>query len=115
MTHLNAFHRWTARPLGPGQFLSDLLSKVGVTQEDFADAVGTSRFSISQIVNGKRKVTMSMAFRIAKATNTSVDVWLNLQRDVDASEVYSRIEGELQKVRVVRRFRSDAEMIVEIS
>ncbi|MCV9964481.1 HigA family addiction module antitoxin [Pararhizobium sp. BT-229] len=114
MTYLETIDLWTAKPPGPGKFLADLLSKIDITQEEFADAIGTSRFTVNQIVNGKRTVTTAMAFRIAKATNTSPEVWLNLQRDVDAFEAYSKIKDELEGVRVVRPKRTEAEMVVAL-
>jgi addiction module HigA family antidote len=114
LTYLETIDRWTVKPPGPGKFLADLLSKIGVTQEDFADAIGTSRFSVNQIVNGRRTVTAAMAFRIAKATNTSAEVWLNLQRDVDAFEAYSKVKDELESVRVVCAKRTEAEMVVQL-
>ncbi len=114
MTYLESIDRWTMKPPGPGKYLADLLSKIDVTQEDFADAIGTSRFTVNQIVNGKRNVTMAMAFKVAKATNTSPEVWLNLQRDVDAFEAYSKVKDELNAVRVVWSKRTEAEMIMEL-
>jgi addiction module HigA family antidote len=115
MTHLETIDRWTAKPPGPGGLLADLLAKIDVTQADFADAIGMSRFSVSQIVNGKRNVTTGRALRIAKATNTSPEVWLNLQRDVDAFEAYSKIKDELDEVRVVWAKRTYSEMIAEMN
>lgn len=53
MTYLETIDRWTAKPQGPRKYLTDLLSRIAVTQENLADAIGTSRFSVNQIVDGK--------------------------------------------------------------
>jgi addiction module HigA family antidote len=70
-------------PYTPGDLLRRLLQRRGVTQDALADAMGTSRYSVNQIVMNRRAVTPDMAIRLSRVTGTSVDVWLNLQRDVD--------------------------------
>ncbi len=79
---------WTARPVTPGEYLRRLLAYLDVTQEELATALDTSRFTVNQIVAGKRTVTPGMALRLSKATGTTIDIWLNLQRDVDLFDAY---------------------------
>lgn len=91
-----------APPITPGCFLAKLLKRCGVTQEQLSDAAGTSRLSINEIVNGKRAVTPAMAIRLAKATNTSIDIWLNLQRDVDLFNAFQKLRPELNAVTTIQ-------------
>jgi addiction module HigA family antidote len=114
MTYVSPLDGPSAEPSGPGSALDHLLKKIGVSQEDFADAIQTSRFTVNQIVNGKRKVTPAMALKIAKSTNTSAAFWLNLQRDVDAYEARLRIADELKAVRVVREATPKELLIVDL-
>jgi addiction module HigA family antidote len=89
MPDLNEIARWTVRPVTPGDYLRRLLAYLGLTQEELAAAIDTSRFTISQIVSGKRTVTPAMALKLSKVTGTTIDIWLNLQRDVDLFDAYA--------------------------
>ena len=72
------------RPTHPGEFVrEDILLEFGLTQQELADKLGVSRRSINQLVNEKRSVTADMALRLGKFTNTSPQLWLNLQTAVD--------------------------------
>jgi antitoxin HigA-1 len=72
------------RPTHPGEFIrEDILAEFSLTQAELADRLGVSRRSINQLVNGKRGVTADMALRLARFTNTSPQLWLNLQTAVD--------------------------------
>jgi len=85
-----------------------------VTQEELAEAIGVSRFSINQIMNGRRAVTAEMALRLARATSTSPEFWLDLQRDVDLYNASLKLGAELKKLRVVRRPKTDDELFADI-
>ena len=74
-----------------------------ITQEQLADAMQVSRFSINQIVNGRRSVTADMALRLARVTSTTADFWLNLQRDVDLYEAGNKLADVLRSLPVLRR------------
>jgi addiction module HigA family antidote len=114
MRHGSPLDGPTAEPPGPGSALDDLLRKIDVSQEEFADAIQTSRLTVNQIVNGKRKVTTAMALKIAKSTNTSAAFWLNLQRDLDAYKARLRIADELEAVRVVRKATPRELLVVDL-
>jgi addiction module HigA family antidote len=88
MPDISEVAQWNVRPIAPGEYLRDLLAYLDLTQEELAAAIDTSRFSVNQIVSGKRTVTPAMALKLSKATRTSVDLWLNLQRNVDLFDAY---------------------------
>lgn len=72
------------RPTHPGVFIrEDILEEFDLTQEALAQRLGVSRRSVNQLVNGRRSVTADMALRLGKFTNTSPQLWLNLQAAVD--------------------------------
>jgi antitoxin HigA-1 len=72
------------RPTHPGEFIrEDILLEYGLTQEELAEKLEVSRRSINQLVNEKRRVTADMALRLGKFTQTSPELWLNLQTAVD--------------------------------
>src|SRR6184192_4098545 len=72
------------RPTHPGAILrEDVLPATGLTQGAFANLLGVSRRTVNEIMQEKRPVTVDMAHRLARVLNTSPDVWLGLQQDVD--------------------------------
>lgn len=93
------------RPTLPGEVLrDDFLVPNSITQDAFAEAIGMSRFSINQLVNGHRTVTPETALRLAKATGTDPEYWLNLQRSIDLYEARQEIAPELGRIRrIVQR------------
>jgi antitoxin HigA-1 len=42
-----------------------------------------TRKTLSQLVNGRMGVSAEMAVRLSKALNTSPELWLNMQRNLD--------------------------------
>jgi addiction module HigA family antidote len=81
-----------------------VLEAHGLKQHQLAQAMGVTRYSINQLVNDRRSVTAEMALRLAKATSTSPQFWLNLQQNLDLVRAKRRLDrrGELDKVRVLR-------------
>jgi antitoxin HigA-1 len=93
-------NRRKRRPTHPGEILrEDVLPETGLSQGEFARLIGVSRRTVNEILQEKRPVTVDTAHRLARALNTSPDVWLGLQQDVDLwdmleanKEVYQRIK-----------------------
>lgn len=93
-------NRRKRRPTHPGEILrEDVLPETGLSQGEFARLLGVSRRTVNEILQEKRPVTVDTAHRLARALNTSPEVWLGLQQDVDLwdaleanKEVYRRIK-----------------------
>lgn len=93
-------NRRKRRPTHPGEILrEDVLPETGLSQGEFARLLGLSRRTVNEILQEKRPVTVDTAHRLARALNTSPDVWLGLQQDVDLwdtlqanKDVYQRIK-----------------------
>lgn len=73
---------------------------------DLAEILHVHRNTVSALVNNNRKLTTDMAFRLAKAFDTSVDFWRNLQAAVDLWEVENdmRAQEELNRIVSVKDF-----------
>jgi addiction module HigA family antidote len=100
-----------APPVSPGDVLRDrILKECRLTQDELADAMAVSRFSVNQIVNGHRAVTAEMALRLSHVTSTTPDFWLNLQRDVDLYDARLKLSAKIKSLKVLRRPKSDAEL-----
>ena len=72
------------RPTHPGELLrEDVLPALGMTQTAFAERLGVSRVTVSEILHGKRALSADMAVRLARLLGTTAESWLNMQQSVD--------------------------------
>ena len=67
----------------PGEFLSEILSEMGLSQAEFARAIGVSPMRISHVIKGDRPVTAELALLFGRAFNQTPQYWLNLQASYD--------------------------------
>lgn len=56
------------------------MKPLNLTVTDVARMLGVSRKTLSEFVNEKASLSPEMALRISKATNTSVESWMNMQQ-----------------------------------
>jgi addiction module HigA family antidote len=70
-------------PVHPGEFLKEILDELGISQAEFARAVGLSTMRISHVINGKRPVTAEMALLFGKTFGQTPQYWINLQGAYD--------------------------------
>ena len=76
------------RTTHPGAILrEDVLPALRMTQKEFADSIGVSRLSVSEILNEKRMVTPDMAMRLGKALGNGPEIWLRMQQTLDLWEL----------------------------
>ena len=69
------------KPSHPGSvFLEDVMQPLGLSVTEAAHMLGVSRKALSEFVNERTSLSPSMALRISKATNTSVESWMNMQQ-----------------------------------
>jgi addiction module HigA family antidote len=67
-------------PIHPGEILlEDFMKPLGLTQYRLARDLRVTPIRISQIVNGKRSISVDTALRLARYFGTSAAVWLRLQ------------------------------------
>jgi addiction module HigA family antidote len=72
------------KPVHPGNILKeDVLLPLGLTVTEAAADLGVSRKALSELINERAALSPDMAIRIAKATNTSPESWLNMQTTLD--------------------------------
>jgi addiction module HigA family antidote len=86
-------------PSHPGELLrEDILPALRMTQTEFAQRLGVSRLTVSELLHEKRALTPDMAARIAKLLRGSAAFWLRLQAARDLWEIEQDRE-RLAKVR----------------
>lgn len=68
-----------ARAIPPGRIILRELEARGWTQKDLAHITHRPEQTISQIVNGRKKITSETALQLAAAFGTSANLWLKLE------------------------------------
>ncbi|MEE1274238.1 MAG: HigA family addiction module antitoxin [Olegusella sp.] len=64
----------------PGEILKEeFLEPLGISQYRLAKAIGKPESAISAIVNGRRSISVEMAWLLAQALGTTPEFWLNLE------------------------------------
>lgn len=72
------------KPTHPGATLRyEYLEPLGLTITALAERLRVSRKHLSAVLNERANVTPDMALRLARAFNTTPDLWLNLQKGHD--------------------------------
>ena len=80
-------------PAHPGEVLKEAyLDPLGMSVTEFARRVGISRKTASEFINKRAGVSVEMAHRPAKATDTTAEFWLMMQ------EQYALWEAKKAKV-----------------
>ena len=82
----------------PGDFLAETLHELGLSQAQFARAIGVSPMRISHIVNHTRPVTAKLALLFGRALGQSSQYWLNLQSAYDLKQAQAAIGKRLLAV-----------------
>ncbi|MEO8342187.1 MAG: HigA family addiction module antitoxin [Gallionella sp.] len=71
-------------PSHPGTLLREVvLPELGITQGEFADRLGVSRRTVSEILHERRPITPDMAIRLGKLLGNGAGIWLRMQQVLD--------------------------------
>jgi len=77
----------------------DCIEPLGLTVTQAAKALGVTRQTLNNLLNGKSGISPEMAVRLAKAFGSSPETWLGVQLDYDLAQVRRR-KGEIDVKRV---------------
>lgn len=85
-------------PVHPGEvLLEDFMKPLGLSQYRVAKDMGVPALRISQIVHGKRAITVDTAMRLARYFGTSAAVWLRMQIRYDLEVAEEVIGGRIEQ------------------
>ncbi len=91
-------------PVHPGEvLLEDFMKPLGLSQYRLAKDIGVPALRISQIVNGKRAVTVDTAMRLGRYFGTSAVVWLRLQVRYDLEVAEETMQKKINREVKVRQ------------
>ena len=77
------------------------MPSLNITQTEFADRLGVSRRSVSQILHEHCPLTPDMAIRLAHLLGSTQESWLNMQQALDVWELEqknARVYEQFEKV-----------------
>jgi addiction module HigA family antidote len=78
-------------PPHPGEVIRELcLRPLGMSVTDAAKALGVTRKSLSELLNGKSGISPEMAIRLSIAFGTTAESWLAQQMQFDLWKVRRR-------------------------
>lgn len=76
----------------PGEMIKDELKERNMTQKQLSELTGIKPSVLSETINGKRSVSLSVAMALEKALGISAEIWMNLQTqyDIDSANIEER-------------------------
>ena len=76
----------------PGEMIKDELKARGMTQKKLAEETGIKPSVLSETINGKRSISLSVAVALEKAFDIPADMWMNMQTqyDLDSANIAER-------------------------
>src|SRR6266550_3464648 len=80
----------------------DCIEPLGLTITEAATALGVTRQTLNNLVNGKSGISAEMAIRLDKAFGGGAETWLRLQMAYDLAQDRKH-EGEIKVKRVARQ------------
>ena len=84
------------RNIHPGEILQEeFLDPFDITAYRLAKEIKIPQTRISQILQGRRRITADTALRLSEFFGNSAQFWLGLQNDYDLEEERIRIGNEL--------------------
>ena len=86
----------------PGEFLSEALQELNLSQAELARAVGVSSMRVSHVVSGSRPLTAELALLFGRAFGQTPQYWLNLQAAYDLKTAEREIGSRLSAVRKLK-------------
>ena len=99
----------------PGELIKDELKERSMTQKQLSELTGIKPSVLSETINGKRSVSLSVAMALEKALGIPAEIWMNLQTqyDLDSAQIAER-EKQKETVSVTIPI-SDLNLLREIS
>jgi addiction module HigA family antidote len=87
------------KPIMPGEILEeDFLKPLKITVYRLAKETKISATRISEIVKGKRKITIDTALRFSKYFGNSVEFWVGIQNEYDIRRMRRLLEKDLTEI-----------------
>lgn len=95
------------KPMHPGEVLrEEFLIPLAMSAGALAKVCGLPRTRIERIASEQTGVTADTALRLAKALDTTPELWLNLQTDYDVQVAKRSLGKTLDRIETVNKPRA---------
>jgi addiction module HigA family antidote len=92
------------KPMHPGEVLrEEFLVPLKMSAGVLAKACGLPRTRIERIASEQTGITADTALRLAKALDTTAQLWLNLQTDYDVQIAQRHLVKVLKRIETVNK------------
>jgi len=83
----------------PGTILyEEFMEPLGITAYKLSKEIKVQQTAISQIIRGKRRITVGMALRLSRYFSNSAQFWLNLQNYYDLEQEIEKKENIVNEI-----------------
>ena len=87
----------------PGEILAEeFLGPMGISPYRLAKEIGVPQIRISEILAGKRAVTVDTGLRLSRYFGMNDVFWIGLQLDYEAARAKDELADELAKIQPVK-------------
>ena len=89
----------------PGEILQEeFLTPYGITAYKLAKETHIPATRISEILKGRRKITVDTALRLSKYFTNSPEFWLGIQNEFDLREEKEKLSSDLLTISSIREY-----------
>ena len=83
----------------PGEILEEeFLLPMGISPYKLAKDINISATRVSEIIKGKRRITVDTALRLSKYFGNSFEFWVGIQTDYEIRKAKKVLEKQLAKI-----------------
>lgn len=87
-------------PTHPGDILGDELETRAVTRLELSRQIGVSATFVSELVRGKKSVSVAVALKLENALGINASFWLNGQVQYNRNLAYLKAKREMKRLNV---------------
>ena len=88
------------KPILPGEILEEeFLIPMGISPYKLAKDIKISATRVSEILKGKRRITIDTALRLSRYFGNSVEFWVGIQADYEIRKAKKVLENQLSQIK----------------
>jgi len=88
------------KPILPGEILQEeFLIPMGISSYKLAKDIKISATRVSEILKGKRRITVDTALRLSKYFGNSVEFWVGIQADYEIRKAKKDLGYQLAQIK----------------
>jgi addiction module HigA family antidote len=88
----------------PGEHLAEELKELGMSAAELAQQLDVPTNRVTEILNGRRAITVDTALRLAHFFGTTAEFWLNLQSLFELRVAQKKIGKSVRRLPTLKHF-----------